>query len=238
MQKILDVYGVSVENGYILETDSNNVVAKYPYIFKPQISSSNEITADINSDSYMWLAYSEKLNFKSTEELENLNVTYEELLGTTDSALFITDFSSDVKAAAESSQTGHCTIAALVTKTISGGTTSEEVTEEETENSDKIESKLVISANGRFITDYVVSEISNQYPLSYLGSNKDFAINSISSLADKENGLTIRKNMAGTSYAFTASASQNRIVLVVIFSVPIIIILIGIIIWRQRKKRK
>lgn len=238
MQKILDVYGVSVENGYILETDSNNVVAKYPYIFKPQISSSNEITADINSDSYMWLAYSEKLNFKSAEELENLNVTYEELLGTTDSALFITDFSSDVNAAAESSQTGHCTIAALVTKTISEGTTSEEATEEETENSDKIESKLVISANGRFITDYVVSEISNQYPLSYLGSNKDFAINSISALADKENGLTIRKNMAGTSYAFTASESQNRIVLVVIFSVPIIIILIGIIIWRQRKKRK
>lgn len=231
LQKILDAYGVSVENGYVLETNDKNVVSNYPYIFKPQISSSNEITADIYSDSYMWLAYSQKLNFKSSEELESLKVTYEELLGTTDSAIFVTDFSSDINTAAQSSKTGHCTVAALATKTIQK--------EKAEENSDAdIESKLVIVANGRFITDYVVSQVSNQYPLSYLGSNRDFAINSISALADKDIGLTLRKGMAGTSYVFTASAEQNRIVLAVIFSVPIIIILSGIIIWRQRKKRK
>lgn len=233
LQKILDVYGVNIENGYILETDSKNVVSNYPYIFKPQVSSSNEITADIYSDSYMWLAYSQKLNFKSSEELEKLNVTYEELLGTTDSAIFVTDFSSDVNTAAQSSQTGHCTVAALATKTIA-----KETTEEQTENSDEIESKLVIVGNGRFITDYVVSQVSNQYPLSYLGSNRDFAINSIAALADKDTGLTLRKSMAGTSYIFTSSAEQNRIVLAVIFSVPIVIILVGIVVGRQRKKRK
>lgn len=240
-QKILDVYGVSIENGYILETDSNQTVSNYPYIFRPQISSSNEITADIHSDSEMWLAYSKKLNIASSEELENLNVTYEELLGTTDNALFITDFSSDVTTAASSAQTGHFTVSALMTKTISEGTTSEENAEEtaeETEKSDAIVSKLVVVGNGRFITDYVVSEISNQYPLSYLGSNKDFAINAISSLADKDNGLTLRKNMAGTSYVFTATENQNRVVLAIIFAVPVVIILIGIVIWRYRKKRK
>lgn len=234
LQKILDAYGVSVENGYVLETNNKNVVSNYPYIFKPQISSSNEITADIYSDSYMWLAYSQKLNFKSAEELEKINVTYEELLGTTDSAVFVTDFSSDVNTAAQSSQTGHCTVAALATKIIQ-----KEAVEENSENSDATsKSKLVIIANGRFITDYVVSQVSNQYPLSYLGSNRDFAINSISALANKDIGLTLRKGMAGTSYIFTSSAEQNRIVLAVIFSVPIIIILIGIVIWRQRKKRK
>lgn len=235
-QKILDVYGVSVENGYILETDADKVVSNYPYVFRPQISNSNEITSDIASDSYMWLAYSTKLNFLSEEELKNLNVTYEELLGTTDSAIFINDFSSDINAAAASSQKGHFTVAAQVTKTISEGSSAEETENEEA--SDGVQSKLIISGNGQFMTDYIVSELSNQYPLSYLGSNKDFAINAISVLAKKEGGLTIRKGMAGTSYVFTATAEQNRIVLAVIFIVPIVILFIGMIVWRQRKKRK
>ena len=231
-QKILDVYGVTIENGYILEADSNYTVSNYPYVFRPQVSSSNDITADIASDSYMWLAYSQKLNFLPEEELNNLKVTYEELLGTTDSAVFITDFSSDINAAAASSQKGHFTIAAQVTKTIS------EATENEGESTEEIQSKLIISGNGQFMTDYIVSELSSQYPLSYLGSNKDFAINSISVLAEKEGGLTLRKDMAVTSYMFTATKEQNRIVLAVIFAVPVVILLIGIVVWRQRKKRK
>ncbi len=234
LQKILDVYGVKVENGYILEADSNQTVANYPYVFRPQISGSNAITADINSDSYMWLAYAQKLNFVASEELEKLQVTYEELLGTTDKSLFITDFSADVTKAASTAQTGHFTISALVTKTISEGTT-DEATGEKTGN---VESKLVITGNGRFITDYVVSEISNQYPLSYLGSNKDFAINAISSLAEKENGLTIRKSMAGTSYMFTATKAQNSVVLAIIFIFPVVIILVGMLVWKYRRKRK
>lgn len=243
LQKILDVYGVSIENGYILETDSNYTVSNYPYVFRPQVSNTSEITADIYSDSYMWLAYSEKLNFLPEEELNHLKVTYEELLGTTDSAVFVTDFSSDVNTAAKTAQTGHFTIAALVTKTISEGTSSEETEsenaeEQNTESLSAITSKLVISGNGQFMTDYIVSELSNQYPLSYLGSNKDFAINSISALAEKEGGLTLRKGMAGSSYVFTATKEQNRIVLIVIFAVPVLILLVGILVWRQRKKRK
>ena len=237
LQKVLDLYGVNVKTGYALETSDNKTVSNYPYIFRPEISGTSEITSDISSDSYMWLAYAQKLEF-AEDKLEELNVKYEELLGTSDSAVFVTDLSSNVDSAAESAETGKCTVAALVTKTISEGTTDDTDEENSSEASDAIESKLVISANGRFMTDYVVSELSNQYPISYLGSNKDFGINTISYLADKENGLTIRKDMAGTSYAFTATAEQNRIVLVVIFSVPIIIILVGIVIWRQRKKRK
>ncbi len=230
-QKVLDVYGVKVENGYVIETDGKYTVSNYPYVFKPQVSSSNAVTMDIASDSYMWLAYSQKLNFLPEEQLKELKVTYEELLGTTDAAMFITDFSTNVNAAAQTSQTGHFTIAAQVTKTVSGGETEEDT-------SDAIQSKLIIAGTGQFMTDYIVSELSNQYPLSYLGSNKDFAINAISVLSEKEGGLTIRKDMAGTSYVFTASKEQNRIVLAIIFGVPIVILLIGIIVWRQRKKRK
>lgn len=233
-QKILDVYGVSIENGYVLETDKNRAVANYPYIFRPQLSSSNSITADIYSDSEMLVAYAEKLNFASTEELENLHVTYEELMGTSDNAVYITDFSANIEAAASTAQSGHCTIAALLTKTISESTTDETTGE----TKDAVASKMVICGNGRFITDYIVTEVSSQYPLSYFGSNKDFAINAISTLANKKVGLTLRKDMAGASYKFTATANQNKIVLAIIFSIPVVIILIGIVVWKYRKKRK
>lgn len=261
LQKILDLYGVSVENGYIFETDSNYVASNYPYIFKPQITDSNEITADIATDGELWLAYSEKLNFKSEEELKALNVTYEELLSTTDNAMFITDFSTNVTAAASTAQSGKFIVSALVTKTLSDGTEgeTEEVTDETTtgeetnddevedgaedehnheEESQKLASKLVITANGRFFADYIIEELSTQYPLSYLGSNKDFAINAIAHLADKEGGLTIRKDMAGTSYVFTATQNQNRVVLAIIFSIPVLIIIIGIVVWKLRKRRR
>lgn len=242
LQKILDIYGVSFENGYIFETNSNYMAANYPYVFIPQISSTNEITADIATDSRIWLAYSQKLNFKSDEELQNLKVTKEELLGTTENAMFITDFSTNLANATSTAQTGHFTVSALMTKTIAEGS-EEQATEEgeeanPEEKSDKIESKMVIAGNGRFFADYIVEELDRQYPISYIESNKDFAINSIAYLSEKENTLTIRKDMSGTSYVFTATENQNRVVLTIIFTIPIVIILVGILIWRHRKKRK
>lgn len=233
--QILAYYGVNVENGYILERDSKVAQSNYPFIFKPQISETNSITSEIYSDSYMLLAYAEKINFASSEELENLKVTYEPLLETSDTALFVTDFASDAETAASTAQSGKFTIAADITKTISETSQTDENGEEK---NNSIKSQLVLCANGRFMTDYIISEISNQYPISYVGSNKDFGINAISVLAKKENGLKIRKDMAGTSYVFSASAKQNTVVLGIIFSVPVLIIIAGIIVGKHRKKRK
>ena len=156
--------------------------------------------------------------------------------------MFITDFSTNLANATSSAQTGHFTVSALMTKTIAEGS-EEQATEgaEEAnpeEKVDKIESKMVIAGNGRFFADYIVEELDRQYPISYIESNKDFAINSIAYLSEKENTLTIRKNMSGTSYVFTATENQNRVVLAIIFTIPIVIILVGILVWRYRKKRK
>lgn len=226
-QKILDLYGVSIENGYVVENDVNSAIPNYPFIFKPVMSEASNITSSINSDSYMVIAYAEKLNFLPEEQLQTLNVTYEELLSTSDSAIYITNLGADLQTAAATSQVGKALIAAEVTKTISGADTEEPV-----------QSKLIISGTGSFMTDYVVSQLSSQYPLSYIGSNKDFGINAIAELSDKENSLTIRKEMSGTSYVYTATTKQNAIVLAIIFVLPILIIIAGIVIWRIRRRRK
>jgi len=243
LHSVLDLYGVRVENGYIMENDSNYTLSNYPNIFMPQVSGSSNITQDIYTDSYMWLVYAARLQFLSDEELESLNVTKEDLLYSTENSLFTTDLSSSMTAAATSAQKASSVIASLVTKVINSGTeteiTSEETTDETNSNSEEeitVESKLIIVSTGSFISDYTISALSESYPLSYLGSNKDFVINSIAELSAKEGGLSIRKDMSASTYAPTET--QNKIVLAVIFIIPILIILIGIVIWNYRKRRK
>lgn len=228
VQSILDEYGVSVENGYILEYGENKSMTEYPYIFMPEISTTNKITEDISTDSYMWLVYSARLAYKDDATLENLKVSKETLLSSSDDSMFVTNLSSDIQTAMKTGVTGKSDIGSLLTKTI----------ETTNENGETITNKsnLVVVASGSFISDYPITAISQNYPLSYLGSNKDFVINSMAYLGDKGNTLTIRKDMASSTYLPTET--QNRIVVTIIFAVPCIIITIGIIIGAYRKKRK
>ncbi len=231
IQSILDEYGVSVQNGYILENSSKYAKSQYPYIFIPQVSTTHKITTDIyTTKSNMWLMYSARLQFKNDDELSNLKVEKEILLSSSDTASFITDLSSDINNAKSTAQTGKSEIAAVLTKDIS----KEENTVDE--NDDSSNSKLIIVATGNFITDYKVPQISEIYPMSYVESNKDFVLNSMAYLGDKGNILTIRKDMSSSTYVPTPV--QNIIVLIVVFAIPILIIIIGILVWSFRKKRK
>ena len=228
IQSVLDEFGVSVKNGYILEYDSDSGNSNYPYIFMPQVSDSSQITSEIYSDSFIWLAYSAKLTYKSDEELSNMNITKETLLSSSEDSIFVSDLSSDMATAAKTAEAGAADIASSMTKTIiKTNESGEEYTEE---------AKLVIAATGSFISDYIVSELTSNYPISYLGSNKDFIINSLAYLGDKGNTITIRKDYANATYLPTEE--QNAIVMSIIFCVPVVIIFIGIIISVYRKKRK
>lgn len=237
LQSVLDIYGVQVENGYIMENDSNYTVSGYPNIFMPQISSSSSITQEIYTDSYMWLVYAGRLKFVSDEELESLNITKEDILYSTENSLFTTDLNTSMSVAESSAQKGSSVIASLITKVIN--TAESETASGEVDNnldSVTVQSKLIAVSTGSFISDYTVSALSSNYPLSYLGGNKDFVINSIAELGNKEGGLSIRKDMTASTYAPTET--QNKIVLSVIFIIPILIVCKGIVIWNFRKRRK
>lgn len=221
LQSVLDEYGVSVKNGYIVEYAENKSNESAPYVFIPEVSNMHKITEDIYSDNTnLWLVYSAKLAFKDEETLKNLHVEKETLVSSSDKAAFITDISADMKTAAQTAELGKAEIGSILTKTIGEG-------------EGKVESKMVIMASGSFISDVITN---GGYPLSYLGSNKDFVINAMSYLGDKGNNLTIRKDMANSTYLPTQT--QNNIVLTIIFVVPVLIIIIGVAIWTYRTKRK
>lgn len=234
LSKVYEAYGVTMENkGYIYETDTTRTAVNYPNIFTPVIVSGNDITSDIYSENgQLWLIYAGRLKFKSDEELTAMNVTRQDLLTSTENAMFVTDISQAVEEAAQSAEKGQSIISALMTKTITPAT---EKTETE-DAKDAVESKMVVIANSSFITDYKVEQLDSNYPVSYLGNNKDFMLNSVSVLTDRDDTLKIRKDMSTSTYQPTQE--QHTIVVAIIFAVPIIIILAGIIVWNVRRRKR
>ena len=229
LQRVYDQYGVTLNHtGYIYETNSKYALSEYPNIFMPRVSESNEITSNIYTDSQetLWLVYAGKLNFASDEQLQNLKVTRDDLLKSSEDAIFITDISKPPAESKESAEKGEFIISSEMTKTV-----------KEAEGSEKaIESKAVIIANSTFITDYKVEQLSPNYPISYSARNKDFMLNSIASLTQKENSLKIRKDMSTSTY--TPTQEQHRIVLLIIFIIPILIIATGIFMWQLRRRKR
>ena len=220
--KLIGSYGASIVNGYIVETDSNYTVLDNSILFIPQVSNSNKITAEIFTDSYMMLAQAGKLSFVSEDGLKSLKVIREDLVKTTEYAVFTGSLENE-KDATALSETGEFVIGSLLTKDVS----------QNAEN--KIESKLIVMSTGAFAANIYLSEDANTV-MAEVGSNSDFLLNSFSELTNKTNYLTIRKDM--NSATFTPTEKQSYIVAAIAFLFPVVIILIGIVISTIRKRRK
>ena len=139
-----------------------------------------------------------------------------------DSAFYRTDLtsSSTSKISSDEDAAGS-TIAAMLTKEIDENTSS----------------KLIVFANTVFATNTQIQ--INAYYYTYameFYNNKDVLLNSISYLTEREETITIRKNLEAVNYDVTES--QNRIVLSIIFGVPVLIIVLGIVVWVMRRRKK
>ena len=98
-----------------------------------------------------------------------------------------------------------------------------------------VTSKLVIYGENYFITDYQLSQ-NSQYGAIQLGYNRDLVLNSIAYLVDRPEDITARKDTGTVTY--TATQEQDLIIRIVIFAVPLIIVLAGIIVWQVRRRKK
>ena len=71
IKTVLSQFGVSVQNGQIIELAENQSIPAYPNVFKSQLSTTNPITQDIyTSNGVMWLAYCARLQFENEETLK------------------------------------------------------------------------------------------------------------------------------------------------------------------------
>lgn len=221
-QKVLDEYGVSISDGIILEGDSSKMVSGAPNFVIATINSSSSIIKNANMDINVCLINTGKLDIASSEELEELNVTSEILASVSDKAFLRTDLTSNSQNKIESDEdAGGAPVAAMLTKEIDEDTSS----------------KLIIFANTVFATNTQIAVSSQYYSYAMdFYNNRDVLLNSVSYLTDREETITIRKNLEAVNYDVTET--QNRIVLTVIFGLPVLIIIIGIFVWIMRRRKK
>ena len=226
VNKILDTYGIKpFEVGIIRETDTSKMVSESPDLIMPEIQYST-ITEDIYNTTGIILVNATKINI-DTDRLEELNVEESDLLLASEGSYFRTNFNNQQNAAAEGEETGTFVVGAEMTKTIQAA--------DEEAGTEEITSKLVIYGENYFASDYQLSQ-NSQYAAIQLAYNKDLVLNSIAYLTDREEDITARKDTGTVTY--TATEQQDTIIRIIIFTVPALIIITGIIVWQVRRRKK
>ncbi len=218
--QILDIYGVSVGKGYIYEQDSNKMIRNYASIIMPDLSYSSDITRYISTGDGVIFINPGKLEFKTDEELENLNVEVTNLVTASETAFYRTNISQTTKnRIAGDEDAGGASLGAYITKKIENGTT-----------------ELAIFSNSIFASDLPVQIGSGTYDYGiYFANNKDLILNTVAKLTQRTDTITVRKDTGLITYVPTEI--ENTIITIIIIALPIFIILTGIIVWIVRRGR-
>ena len=226
VNKILAEYGVKpFEVGVIRETDTSKMATGSPDLIIPHIESST-LTKNLYNTAGVILVNATRINM-DTDKLEELKVEETDLITAEETSYFRTDFTKQSANASEGEEKGPFVIGAELEKTIT------EANEENEQSA--IKSKLVIYGENYFISDYQLSQ-NSQYGAIQLAYNKDLVLNSIAYLVDREEDITARKSTGTVTY--TATEQQDTIIRVIIFTVPALIIIVGIIVWQVRRRKK
>ena len=157
---------------------------------------------------------------EETEEAGDLQVEYDTLMETSEKAFIRTDLTIPSTSRTEKdSEEGTYSLGVLVTKQVN----------------DSKKSKLVIYSSGTFATDIDIGD--GQTTLSSLYDNMKILTSAVNYLTEREDIITISKSYDETSY-LNATEQQHYIILAVTFGIPILIIVIGIVIWQIRRRKK
>lgn len=227
VNKILATYGIKpFEVGIIRETDPNKMVTNSPDLILPEIQYAT-VTEDIYNTTGIIYINATKINIDK-EQLEDLKVKETDLLLASESSYFRTNFNIQSNNISEKEEKGTFVIGAELEKTI------QEADEEKGESA--ITSKLIIYGENYFVSDYPLSQTSQYAAIQLASYNKDLVLNSIAYLVDREEDITARKDTGIVTY--TATEAQDIIIRIVIFAVPILIIIVGIILWQVRRRKK
>ena len=163
-----------------------------------------------------------RIEFETPEKMEELGVDVEYLTAASSDAFYRTDLSVTSASRTDSDEDiDSATTGAVLTKEID----------------DDKESKLVVFSNAVFATNTRIQVATGYYIYAIdLYNNKDILLNSISYLTEREDNITIRKNVEITTY--TVTEQQHRVILTIIFAVPIAVIILGIVVWQVRRRKK
>ena len=226
VNKILELYAINpFEIGVIRETNTNNMIANSPDLIIPQVKYT-DVLKDLYNGVGAVFVNATKININE-DKFEEQNIVKTDLALTSEGAYFRSDFNNTQNAKKEDEESTNFIVGAQFIKKI------KEANEENGES--EITSKLIIYGENIFVSDYPINQ-SSQYPAIYYAQNKDMILNSIAYLVDRPEDIVARKSTGTVTY--TATTTQDRTIRIIIFAIPILIIVIGIVVWNIRIRKK
>lgn len=233
VNKILSQYGVEkFEKGVVYETNNSNTVLGYATCFIPTIESSDALST-IKEDMGAVFFNPTKININK-DKLSDLNVEETDLITSSDTTYFTTNLTSNFDSKKDTK--GSFVLGAQLVKTISNGNESSEDTTSDND-SNAIKSTLMIYGDDWFISDQTVQSGQYQAYVIDLGNNADVALNSIAYLTNNDQDITIRKTYSDSETTFTPTDKEKLTIMYIIFVVPLVIIVVGIVVWLTRRHR-
>lgn len=219
IQEILNLFGAKFDDGIILEQDSSKMVLSSPNYVIPEITIT-KATKNIATDGGILLINSCRISLEEDEKLEELNVTSDIILSVGKTALFRKEVSNGANNKIETDEEGSFILGVKLTKKIN----------------EENEAVIYMLANNLIVVDYPITIGNSQnYPIQFY-NNKDYILNTIAELTNREDIISIRKDTGVITY--TATEEQDKYIKIAITIFPSIIIIIGIIVWGIRKRKK
>lgn len=219
--EILNLYGFNISKGVLLEQDENQMFYNLPEFIIAKIES-NELTQNSKMNINVCFIDAGRIEFKDEETLGNLGVTYSTIAKTSSKAFIRTNLKvSSLSKTNQDEDAANSIMGALVTRSLEDGNTAE----------------MIVYSNAIFATNQQVN-INNNYAMyaNMLCNNDDVVINSVAYLTKRTNTITIRKDSDSVSY--TVTQKQHNIITAIIFGVPALVIICGIIVWQIRRRKK
>ena len=220
--RILELYGFKISDGIIIEQDENKMIYNSPEFIISSIEANSIITKNIKMNVNICLIDTGRIEFEDEETLDGKGITYTKLATVSDSAFLRKNLEiSTYNKTNQDEAAGGSTVAALVTRKI-----------DENKNSE-----MIVFSNAIFATNQTVS-LNNNYSMyaNKLYNNDDVVINSVSYLTKRSDTITIRKDYDSVTYNVTQV--QHNIITAIIFLVPVAIIIVGIVVWQIRRRKK
>lgn len=219
IKKILDIFGLSFSKGMILETDASKMLIQNPQLIIPEVLY-HSITTDIYTSGGVMFASPGRINIVEEEKLNELGVTTTPIIKSSEKSIYREDFTITSMNKTDKDEQGSFIVGAEFEKKID----------------DEKSAKLIAYSSNLFASDARITSGNQAINIIYVYNNKDLALNSVAYLSNRSDSIRIRKDTGTITY--TATEQQNKIVKAIIFAVPVIIIIIGIIVWQIRRRKK
>lgn len=215
-QRVLDEYAISMPNKVVQEGSSNTVSGYSNIVIQAEVASDHEITRLMYN--YDTQGYATKpillgsgVIELDTEKMATNNITATPILMSSTSAK-LSDLATNTY---DENEDSYYVLGAAIQKTVESGD----------------ESRLVVFASTSSFSD---NSLDGQTPM--ISYNANVALNSFAFVANKGELYSIRKTSSYTKYEPTEQ--QDKVVRMIICALPVLIVLIGTLVWFKRRNLK